>query len=76
MREEEISKAAVSVDEGARFDRLCSDAYSIIDAGRKHAYQAVNTAMVYSYYELGRRIVEEEQGGEVRAGYGKQVIVR
>ena len=76
MREEGISKAAVSADEGARFNRLCSDACSIIDAGRKHAYQAVNTVMVYSYYELGRRIVEEEQGGEARAEYGKQVIVR
>lgn len=50
--------------------------YAHIDAGRKHAYRAVNTAMVYSYYELGRRIVEEEQGGAARAGYGKQVIVR
>lgn len=76
MREEGISKATVSADEGARFNRLCSDACSIIDAGRKHAYQAVNTVMVYSYYELGRRIVEEEQGGEVRAEYGKQIIVR
>ena len=61
---------------GEHFDQLCSDACSIIDAGRKHAYQAVNTVMVYSYYELGRRVVEEEQGGEVRAEYGKQVIVR
>ncbi len=76
MREEGISKAAVSVDEGARFNRLCSDACSIIDAARKHAYQAVNTVMVYSYYELGRRIVEEEQGGEARAGYGKEILSR
>ena len=76
MREEGISKAAVSADEGARFNRLCSDACSIIDAGRRHAYRAVNTVMVYSYYELGRRIVKEEQGGEVRAGYGKELLSR
>ena len=36
---------------------LCSDAIAIIEAARQTAYKAVNTAMVYSYFELGRRIV-------------------
>ena len=35
---------------------------------------AVNLSMVYAYYEIGRQIVEEEQHGENRATYGKQLI--
>lgn len=53
---------------------LCSDAIAIIEAARQTAYKAVNTAMVYSYYELGRRIVEEEQKGASRAKYGDGLI--
>lgn len=30
--------------------------------------------MVYAYYEIGRMIVEEEQHGENRAAYGKQIL--
>ena len=30
--------------------------------------------MVYSYYEAGRMIVEEEQGGKERAAYGKYIL--
>ena len=35
---------------------------------------AVNMTMVYSYYEAGRMIVEEEQGGKERATYGKYIL--
>mgnify|MGYP001298693597 CR=1 FL=1 len=35
---------------------------------------AVNMTMVYSYYEAGRIIVEEEQSGKARADYGKYVL--
>ena len=35
---------------------------------------ALNISMVYSYYEVGRMIVEEEQNGEQRAEYGKAIL--
>lgn len=41
---------------------------------RKNAKTAVNLSMVYAYYEIGRIIVEEEQRGEKRATYGKQLL--
>lgn len=41
---------------------------------RKNAKTAVNLAMVYAYYEIGRMIVEEEQHGQNRAAYGKQIL--
>lgn len=41
---------------------------------QKNAKTAVNLSMVYAYYEIGRMIVEEEQHGENRAAYGKQLL--
>ena len=53
---------------------LVSDVRSIIDRGRRQAYSAVSSAMVETYWHIGRRIVEEEQQGEHRAEYGTQLI--
>ena len=41
---------------------------------RQHAWRAVNTAMVQAYWQIGRYIVESEQGGEVRASYGQSIL--
>ena len=46
----------------------------ILKTARKNVKTAVNLAMVYSYYEVGRMIVEEEQRGHSRADYGKYII--
>lgn len=43
------------------------------DAKRKMS-MAVNMAMVYSYYEAGRLIIDEEQNGSERAAYGKYIL--
>lgn len=47
---------------------------SILEEARDRAYRSVNEAMVHAYWEIGRRIVEEEQGGAERAAYGKALI--
>jgi hypothetical protein len=36
----------------------------LIASGRQSAYRAVNAAMVQTYWEIGRLIVEEEQQGK------------
>jgi predicted nuclease of restriction endonuclease-like (RecB) superfamily len=41
---------------------------------RSQVRQTVNTAMVQTYWQIGRMIVESEQGGEKRAEYGKGVL--
>ncbi len=43
-------------------------------AARTQVRQTVNTAMVQTYWQIGRMIVESEQGGEKRAEYGKAVL--
>ena len=46
----------------------------IIETGRNTAYSAVNTAMIATYWNIGRRIVQEEQHGKERAAYGQELI--
>lgn len=47
---------------------------AILTRAKQTAVNAVNSAMVYAYWEIGKRIVEEEQKGEERATYGKNLL--
>lgn len=51
-----------------------ADIKQIIEQSRKQAYVSVNAIMIRSYWLLGKRIVEEEQGGDSRAEYGKFLL--
>ena len=48
----------------------------LLKAGREKAAQEVNSALVQTYWEIGRYIVEFEQRGNVRADYGSQLFDR
>ena len=50
------------------------DAVRIVRDAQDLVRRAANAAMVYAYFELGRMIVEREQGGGARAGYGERVL--
>lgn len=47
---------------------------SIIQSARHKAYSAINFAQVESYWQIGRRIVQEEQSGKNRAAYGEEIL--
>lgn len=46
----------------------------VLTQARSRAWQAVNAAMVTSYWEVGRIMVEEEQRGKARADYGQRLL--
>ncbi|MFA6920555.1 MAG: PDDEXK nuclease domain-containing protein [Gallionella sp.] len=46
----------------------------VLLTARATVRRTVNDAMVQSYWQIGRLIVEDEQGGEKRAEYGKRVL--
>jgi len=46
----------------------------LLKNARNKVVQTVNKTMVYTYFEIGRTTVEEEQKGKERAEYGKQII--
>ncbi len=55
-------------------DHLYDRIRALIFEGRRRAAVAVNFATVETYWQVGREIVEEEQGGKHRAHYGKYIL--
>lgn len=53
---------------------LYADVKDILHRAKQNAYRAVNFSMVVAYWHIGRRIVEQEQGGKARAGYGDTLV--
>ncbi len=53
---------------------LVSDVQTIVENGLRKAYRDANATTVITYWQIGRRIVEEEQHGQARAEYGKGLI--
>lgn len=52
------------------------DIVALLEAARHAAARSVNALMTASYWEIGRRIVEFEQGGQARADYGQALLKR
>ncbi len=53
---------------------LLGNLAELIRQARQQAIRAVDVLQVQTCWEIGRYIVEFEQGGEARAGYGKQLL--
>ena len=53
---------------------LIADVRTIIEEGRKKAFTTAGKITLLTYWNIGRRIVEEEQQGNSRADYGKRLI--
>ena len=46
----------------------------LLYSAKNRVYQTINTTMTQTYFQIGKRIVEEEQGGEIRAEYGSALL--
>ncbi len=55
-------------------ESLCQNSIELIQYARQIAAKQVNLVQLMTYYSIGRWIVEEQQQGQSRAQYGKQVI--
>lgn len=53
---------------------LAKRVIALIEEARRKVGTFANLAQVYTNYEIGRQIVEDEQGGRHRAGYGEKII--
>ena len=56
------------------YQSVITDVKNIIASGQKKAYNAASKAMVLTYWNVGKRIVEQEQAGNARAEYGKALV--
>ncbi len=59
-----------------KYTSLIKRLADIIHSARTTAVRQINKTQVLAYYEIGREIVEFEQKGKARAGYGEELIKR
>ena len=62
----------ISADEGIR--NICLNSIALIKHSRKIAVKSVNSIQLLTYYIMGMWLVEEQQKGEKRAGYGDELL--
>ena len=53
---------------------LFQQVVALLQNARLQVLRTVNSTMTYTYFEIGRMIVEEEQNGQEKAEYGKQIL--
>lgn len=58
------------------YDSVVTGMVELLEQARRASARAVNSLMTATYWEIGRRIVEFEQGGKNRAGYGEELLER
>jgi predicted nuclease of restriction endonuclease-like (RecB) superfamily len=67
---------AISQTTFGKYGGLVGGIAELLEAARRTAARTVNALMTATYWEIGRRIVEFEQEGEERAGYGEQLLAQ
>ena len=65
-----MTNKATQISDNSLYNKISS----ILEESRKFVATTVNTAMIQTYFEIGRLIVEEEQHGNIRAEYGKETL--
>ena len=60
--------------QAASYPSLLRNLVTLLDEARRASARTVNVIMTATYWQVGRHIVEFEQAGERRAGYGQQLL--
>ena len=56
--------------------KFYQDVHAILDEAKSKIYEAANNIMTYAYWNVGKRIIEQEQKGNRKAKYGSYLIKR
>ncbi|MBG6061204.1 putative nuclease of restriction endonuclease-like (RecB) superfamily [Flavobacterium sp. CG_9.1] len=62
------------MSENLQNNTLFTQVVDLLQQSKQQVVRTINQTMVYTYYEIGRMIVKEEQNGKDRAEYGKQLL--
>ena len=54
--------------------KFYSQIVDLLQSSRNRVVRTVNQTMVLTYFEIGKMLIEEEQGGKERADYGKELL--
>lgn len=71
-----IPKKQTVIPSSPNYSGLIGSIGDLLGVARRGSARAVNAVMTATYWEIGRRIVEFEQGGKKRAGYGEELLQR
>ncbi len=71
-----LSKKTVSRSPPEGYGGLVGGIAELLETARRTAARTVNALMTTTYWEIGRRIVEFEQGGDKRAEYGTKLLAQ
>jgi predicted nuclease of restriction endonuclease-like (RecB) superfamily len=64
------------IDTDSAYKQLATGIAELLTNARQQAARSINAVLAATYWETGRRIVEFEQGGKKRAGYGEVLLER
>ena len=75
-KQNERGTAVPSVSSVATYSALVTDISGLLEQARRTTVRAVNSVLTATYWEVGRRIVEFEQGGKETSEYGEKLLER
>ena len=58
-----------------KYDNLLKEIRQLVEQARQNVIRNINTELLFTYWNVGRLIVEYEQAGNIRAEYGKQLLI-
>jgi len=59
-----------------QYASILAEVVELLESARRTSARAINAVMTAAYWQVGRRIVESEQGGASRAVYGERLLER
>lgn len=68
--------AGFELVDGEEERQFYKDVRDILENARSNAYMVANDIMTYAYWNVGKRIVEQELRGSAKAKYGSYIIKR
>jgi predicted nuclease of restriction endonuclease-like (RecB) superfamily len=69
-------KTGTELSAGGGDTRFIGGIVTIVEEARRYSARSINSILTAAYWEIGRRLVEFEQKGKKRAGYGTEIIRR
>lgn len=76
MTTKKLPESSAIPSPASGYDTMLSGVAGLLEEARRTSARAVNAIMTATYWEIGSRIVEFEQGGKDRADYGEELLLR
>ena len=71
-----LARQSSSAGISTEYKGLLASVSALLEEGRRSAAKSVNAVLTATYWLVGKRIVEYDQGGQERAAYGSEVLKR